>query len=430
MQQLHQIIVVGGGAGGLELVTQLGEQFGKTQKAAITLVDHSLTHVWKPLLHEIAVGTLDVHQEETNYFAHGAKHGYQFVLGSMLGVDREQKQLLIQPKKVSDSRSPQTAPPIKLSYDTLVIAIGSQSNDFNTKGVKEFCHFLDTAEQAQIFHRDLLNLYLDAQASPEARDLNIAIVGAGATGVELAAELMDARHRFALYGLNKIDPEQVSVSLIEASNRILPALSEKTAKHTHKQLEQLGVQVLTQHRVTAVDAEQLHFADGSQLPAQIKVWAAGIKAPALLKDLDGLETDHLNRLKVYATLQTTEDANIFAFGDCALCQPTADQPPLGPRAQVASQQASFLVRALRIRLNGGLLPMFRFSEKGSLVSLSQRTAIGEILGQVNVQGVLARAMYMSLHRLHQANIHGFTQAGLITAKDLVSKKMAPKIKLH
>lgn len=433
MTTTHKILIIGGGAGGLELATQLGNSLGKSSKAEITLVDQKLTHIWKPLLHEIAAGRLNIHEEETNYFAHAAKHYYQFVLGRFVGVDRHNKRVSIQSeqwaKKAANSDSTSTTN-MSLDYDTLILALGSNSNDFNTEGVKQYCHFLDNLEQAQKFQQDLLHLYLDAQHLPDARALNIAIIGAGATGVELAAELIHAKESFYQYGLTKIDPTKVNITLIEAADRILPALSAKTSEHTQQQLEDLGIQVCTHHRVAKVDAEYVHFADGSQLNAEIKVWAAGIKAPDVFNTLTEFEKDRLNRLHVFATLQTTIDPDIFAFGDCAHCQPIANEPPLAPRAQVVSQQASFLVRAMKARVAQRPLPMFKFSEKGSLVSLSQHSAVGELLGKVNIHGVIAKSMYVSLYRVHQANIHGYTHAGLLTAKDLMTKNIGPKIKLH
>lgn len=425
----HRIVIVGGGAGGLELATQLGETLGKSGKAHITLVDQKLTHIWKPLLHEIAAGTLNPHAEETNYFSHAAAHHYHFVLGTFVDLDREAKEIVLETDYFSKKSQPKQKK--NISYDTLVLALGSTSNDFNTEGVAQYCHFLDSRQQADVFQQDLLHLYLNAQNQTSSRELKIAIIGAGATGVELAAELVIAKQNFFKYGLNKIDPNKVKITLIEAADRILPALSEKMAEHTMEQLDRLGIEVLTSHRVAKVDEDQIYFADGSSLETEIKVWAAGIKAPEVLAKLKELEKDNINRLKVYATLQTLSDPDIFVFGDCAHCQPEADQPVLGPRAQVASQQAAFLVRALKARINGeSYLPMFKFSDKGSLVSLSQNSAVGELLGQVNVQGFVAKSMYVSLYRIHQATIHGYTHAGLLTAKDFVTRKIAPKLKLH
>ena len=425
----HRIVIVGGGAGGLELATQLGETLGKSGQAHITLVDQKLTHIWKPLLHEIAAGTLNPHAEETNYFSHAAAHHYHFVLGTFVDLDREAKEIILETDYFSKKAQPKQKK--NISYDTLVLALGSTSNDFNTEGVAQYCHFLDSRQQADVFQQDLLHLYLNAQNQTSSRELKIAIIGAGATGVELAAELVIAKQNFFKYGLNKIDPNKVKITLIEAADRILPALSEKIAEHTMEQLNRLGIEVLTSHRVAKVDEDQIYFADGSSLEAEIKVWAAGIKAPEVLAKLKELEKDNINRLKVYATLQTLSDPDIFVFGDCAHCQPEADQPVLGPRAQVASQQAAFLVRALKAHIKGeSYLPMFKFSDKGSLVSLSQNSAVGELLGQVNVQGFVAKSMYVSLYRIHQATIHGYTHAGLLTAKDFVTRKIAPKLKLH
>ena len=427
MTTLHKIVIIGGGAGGLELATQLGSALGKTNKAQITLVDQKLTHIWKPLLHEIAAGSLNPHAEETNYFAHASKHHYQFVLGRFIDIDTDSKQVILE---TEPSKHVQAQNTLRLDYDTLIISIGSTSNDFNTEGVKQYCHFLDNRKQADVFQQDLLHLYLAAQNHDHSRQLNIAIVGAGATGVELAAELAEAKQSFFKYGLNKIDPQQVKITLIEAAERILPALSETVAGHTQHQLEQFGIQVLTQHRVAKVDADKIYFADGTSIDSDLKVWAAGIKAPTVLEQLNGFEKDNIHRLKVYATLQTLSDPNVFAFGDCAHCQPVANEPVLGPRAQVASQQASFLVDAMKARAQGKPQPMFKFSDKGSLVSLSHHKAVGELLGQVNVQGFLAKTMYVSLYRLHQATIHGYTHAGLLTVKDFVTRKTGPKIKLH
>ncbi|WP_180163612.1 MULTISPECIES: NAD(P)/FAD-dependent oxidoreductase [unclassified Acinetobacter] len=426
--KLHHIVIVGGGAGGLELVTQLGDLLGKKKKARITLVDMKLTHVWKPLLHEIAAGTMSVSEEEINYYAHAAKHHYEFVLAKFENVQPAEK--TIQLSKVQQGKYESIQEQLQLSYDTLVLALGSVSNDFNTPGVYEHCHYLDSLQQAEIFQQDLLQLYLDAQNSNTARELKIAIIGAGATGVELSAELVEAKNNFYKYGLNKIHPQSVQINLIEGADRILPALPEKMAEHAQQQLQRMKIEVLTSKRVEKVDAEHVYFNDGSKIKAELKVWAAGIKTPEVISKLEGFEKDRMGRLSVYATLQTKAYPDIFAFGDCAHCQPRADEPVLGPRAQVASQQASFLVDCLKARIRGQQLPMFVFSDKGSLVSLSKHKAVGELLGQVNVQGFVAKSMYVSLYRMHQATIYGYAHAGLLTAKDFVTRKIAPKIKLH
>lgn len=433
MSELHHIVIVGGGAGGLELATQLGDSLGKSKKAKITLVDQKLTHIWKPLLHEIAAGTMNTHDEATNYFAHAAKHHYEFVLGRLDKVEAEDKKIILLKSTTSQSTAAQSEvshETFNLQYDTLILAVGSVSNDFNTQGVKDFCHYLDSPTQAETFQQDLLNLYLDAQHHHSERELHIGIIGAGATGVELAAELVQAKQNFYKYGLNKINPEKVIISLIEGADRILPALSENMAKHSVKQLKRMNVNILTSKRVEKVDAENIYFNDGTSIPAELKVWAAGIKTPKVIQELEGFSKDRMGRIDVFATLQTKANPDIFALGDCAHCILDAREHALGPRAQVASQQAAFLVDAMKARIKGKQQPMFSFSDKGSLVSLSENKAVGELLGTVNVQGLVAKSMYVSLYRLHQATIYGYTHAGLLTAKDFVTRKVAPKIKLH
>ncbi|AOA58068.1 NAD(P)/FAD-dependent oxidoreductase [Acinetobacter larvae] len=428
MSQQHRIVIVGGGAGGLELATQLGNRLANNPQIEISLVDKKLTHIWKPLLHEIAAGTLNINAEETNYYAHAAKHHYQFIWAKLEQIDAARKCIIL--KTQSSSKSEQGDQQFELHYDTLILAVGSISNDFGTPGVKQYCHYLDSLQQAQTFQQDLLHLYLDAQHHNIDRELHIGIIGAGATGVELAAELVQAKKNFYQYGLNKIKPNQVKISLIEGAPRILPALSEKMSKHCHKHLERMGVQVLTNKRVAKIDAERIYFSDDTSIIAELKVWAAGIKAPPVIANLEGFAKDRMGRLEVFATLQTKSDPNIFAFGDCAHCIPDASQPPLAPRAQVASQQASFLVDAMLARIKGAPQPMFQFNDRGSLVSLTRSTAFGEVLGQVNVQGFIAKSMYVSLYRLHQATIYGYTHAGLLATKDFMTRKIAPKIKLH
>ena len=234
---------------------------------------------------------------------------------------------------------------------------------------------------------------------------------------------------FHRYGLDGINPNKVKINVIEATNRILPALSDKVADGALEQLKNYGIQVYTNHRVEKVDADKVYCQDNVVFETNLTVWAAGIKAPEVTKNFD-LELDRSGRIKVYATLQSLSDPNIFAFGDCAHCQPIANKPPLAPRAQVASQQAAFLVPALVARVNGKQQPMFKFGDKGSLVSLTQHSAVGELLGNIHVKGFVARTAYHSLYRVHQATIHGYTVAGALTIKDLFGKGSSPTLKLH
>lgn len=431
----HRIVIVGGGAGGLELATRLGRKLGRSGAAQITLVDANLTHIWKPLLHEVAAGSLNSAEDELNYVAQAKWNHFEFQLGRMCGLQRSARQIILAPVLDEDGR--QLLPERRIGYDSLVLAVGSTTNDFGTTGAAEHCIFLDTREQAERFHRRMLSHYLRAHAGAQAdsAQIDIAIVGAGATGVELAAELHHAARQLAAYGLDRIRPEDMRITLIEAGPRVLPALPERIAQPVHRTLEKLGVTVLTGAAVSEVTAEGLKTADGQFIPASLKVWAAGIRAPGFLHELDGLESNRINQLLVRPTLQTTRDDDIFAFGDCAACpQPGGDGRNVPPRAQAAHQQASMLARSLKLKISGQPLPEYRYRDYGSLISLSSFSAVGNLMGNltgsVMLEGWLARMFYVSLYRMHQMALYGLPRTLLLMLSDRIGRSTEPRLKLH
>ncbi|WP_159911582.1 NAD(P)/FAD-dependent oxidoreductase [Pantoea sp. 18069] len=430
----HRIVIVGGGAGGLELATRLGQRLGKSRQAEIILVDSHLSHMWKPLLHEVAAGSLSLSDNEFNYIAQAKWKHFQFQMGRMCGLDRKSKTIELAPLLHDDGS--QAAPARKLAYDTLVMAIGSVTNDFSTPGAAEHCIFLDAPEQAERFHRLLLGKYLAAHAGDDKQaQLRIAIVGAGATGVELAAELRNAAQQLADYGLGNIAPGNLHITVLDAGKRVLPALPERIGRDAHQTLEKLGVQVITEAAVSRVTADQLETADGRVIPASIKVWAAGIKAPDFLQSLDGLESNRINQLVVRTTLQTTLDDDIFVLGDCAACpMDDGSGKNVPPRAQAAHQQASLLAQSLPRRLRGEPLPHYRYRDYGSLVSLSHFSAVGNLMGNlmgtVKVEGWLARMFYISLYRMHQVALCGVFRTALLMLSDRIGRRTEPRLKLH
>ena len=431
----HRIVIVGGGAGGLELATRLGRKLGKSGAARIILVDANLTHIWKPLLHEVAAGSLNSSEDELNYVAQAKWNHFEFQLGRMSGLDRASKSITLAPTLDDDGQV--LMPERRITYDSLVIAVGSTTNDFGTPGAAEHCIFLDTRAQAERFHRRMLSHYLRAHASENeyGSKIDIAIVGAGATGVELAAELHHAAKQLVAYGLDRIRPEDMRITLIEAGPRVLPALPERIARPVHQTLEKLGVTVLTGAAVSEVTADGLKTADGNFIPASLKVWAAGIRAPGFLKDLDGLESNRINQLQVRPTLQTTLDDDVFAFGDCAACpQPGTEGRNVPPRAQAAHQQASLLAKSLRLKISAQPLPEYRYRDYGSLISLSSFSAVGNLMGNltgsVMLEGWLARVFYVSLYRMHQMALYGPFRTALLMIEDRIGRSTEPRLKLH
>ncbi|MBS1220259.1 MAG: dehydrogenase [Proteobacteria bacterium] len=426
-QQLHEIVIVGGGAGGLELATRLGDKLGKKKRANVTLIDASPSHLWKPLLYEVAAGSLDSYAERLEYLAQGHWHHFTFRLGRMDGLDRARQEVIVAP--TLDDDGVEIIPRRTFHYDTLIIAIGSIGNDFGVPGVNEHCIMLDTPEQAREFHRRHINACLRANTQSEAvapGQLTVGIVGAGATGVELAAELHDTTRELSAYGMDNIEPDKsLKLLLVEASDRILPGLPPRLSAAAAERLAELGVEMHTRERIVEVRADGMLTADGKVIPASMMVWSAGIKAPDFLKDLDGLETNRLNQLVVRPTLQTTRDDNVFALGDCAAC-PMPNGSNVPPRAQAAHQQARF---------RGKPLLEYVYRDYGSLVALGRFTPVGNLMGtltggSIMIEGTLARLVYWSLHKMHEIALHGWIKTSLTTYAHFISTPTRARIKLH
>ena len=431
---IPRIVVVGGGAGGLELVTKLGHKLGRKKKAEIILIDRNSTHIWKPLLHEVATGVLDSSLDEVSYQGHSKAHGYKFQRGTLESLEREEKQLTL--AAIHDAKGNVLLPARQLSYDYLVLSLGSVSNDFGTEGVAEHCHFLDSPQQAEKFRRDMLDTFLRFSANGEEcerQQLNVAIIGAGATGVELSAELFDASKMLHSYGFSSLEDRQVKVHLIEAAPRILPALPERIGKPVAKELTRLGVDIHVDTRVTCADSRGITTADGTLIEADLSVWAAGIRAPAFLSEL-GLSTERNHQVKVHQTMQSIDDEFIFALGDCASC-PQPDDKRVPPRAQAAHQQASLMVKNLRAAMANKPLKDFVFKDHGSLISLAHFDAVGSLMRGASarslfIEGRLAKFFYASLYRMHQMAIHGVVKTGMTVVVDGLNRYLRPKMKLH
>ncbi len=425
----HQIVIVGGGAAGLELATHLGKKLGKKQLADITLIDASSTHIWKPLLHEVAAGTLS-ESEEIEYLAQAHRNHFRFRLGRMEGLNRQTKEIVV--SATLNDKGEELIPKRTFHYDTLVMAVGSVSNSFNIKGVDEHCLFLDTTSQAFKFQKQLVESYIKNHANNLAeKQLSIAIVGAGATGVELSAELHEVTNLLAVYGVE--ESSNVKLTIIEAALQLLPALPTDLAIATQQELIKLGIELKLGRRVVEIDEKGILTTDGEFIEADMKVWAAGIKAPEWLKNLDGLETNHINQLIVDNTLKTNDDA-IFAMGDCAACKWEGHQENVPPRAQAAHQQATTLSHSIVNRLQNRRLVPYVYKDYGSLVSLGNYTTVGSLMGSlmgnVSIGGFVAKMVYLSLYKMHQIAIHGYFRTAMLTLSNVFRRTTHARIKMH
>lgn len=443
---MKKIVIVGGGAGGLELATRLGKKLGKKNLAEITLIDQHRVHLWKPLLHEVVAGSLDTGSEALSYRAHSAENGYYYRMGSMIGLDKQHKTLTLAP--LLDHHNKQVLAQHTVEYDYLVIAVGARCNDFGLSGVREHCTTLDSASEAEDFHLTFLNQFLkyseescakveqsEGHVSSPLPPVHIAIVGAGATGVELAAELYNAVDRLAQFGVKQIHHTSLKVTLIEASARILPALPASLAEKAQKTLSQQGVNILTQTQVKAVQSQKL-ITNNGDINADLIVWAAGVKAPAFLSQLD-LPSNRINQLEIDPCLNVKGEEAIFAIGDCAFLLNADDENarPVPPTAQAASQMAKCCADNLQAKIEGKALRPFVYHDHGALISLSRFQTLGNLLDELfkkhwMIEGKFAQWAYASLYRQHQMTLHGGWKLFWILLGSFVEKRVKPKLKLY
>ncbi|MGU3538955.1 NAD(P)/FAD-dependent oxidoreductase [Methylobacterium sp. A54F] len=436
-QGLHRIVVVGGGAAGLQLATKLGNKLGRSKTAHVTLVDRARTHIWKPLLHEVAAGSLDVGHHAVDYLHHAHAHNFRYRIGEMTGLDRQAR--TIQLAASHDAEGREVTPLRSVPYDTLVMAVGSTTNDFGTPGVKENAIALDTQDQAVRFHQRLVNAVLRAHTQPgpvRPGQLHVTVIGAGATGTELAAELHRTIREVVSTGMDRIDPaKDLRITLVEAADRILPAVPQRLSAEVMVLLARIGVDVRVQARVTEVRPDGVALADGGFIPSELVVWAAGVKAPPFLKDIGGLETTRTNQLVVTPTLQTTRDPDVFALGDCAYLVEPGSDTPIPPRAQAAHQQASYLIKAIPAKMAGKPLKPFRYRDFGSLVSLGEYTTVGNLMGFIQgknmfIAGLFAQMMYRSLYKMHEMALHGTFKTALDAVARALTRRTVSRVKLH
>jgi NADH:ubiquinone reductase (H+-translocating) len=313
----YDIVIIGGGAGGLELAARLGRSLGRKRGIEkVLLVDRSIFHIWKPSLHEVAAGTLDPQQEGLSYPILARRNHFGFSIGELAALDAPQKTLTLAELRDTDGRL--LIPERRISFQCCVLAVGSGSNTFGTPGVAEHCFVLEQVSDAEHFRRHLLAAFTRAAFATPKR-LGIAIVGGGATGVELSAELLEA-HQAVLQGYGSEQQFALDITLVEAGPRVLAALPEKISAQAFEALVQRGVKVLTATQVLSVSEGVLHTTQGavrSDVRADLLMWAAGIKA-ADRNASYGLTVNRSNQFVVNDQLQTSVPG-VYALGDCAAC---------------------------------------------------------------------------------------------------------------
>lgn len=428
----ERICVVGGGAGGLELVVKLARKLRRQPDVSVHLVDKNPTHIWKPLFHEVATGSLNSYHDEASYRMLAKKHGFEFVLGRVTDIDLEARSMAL--AAVADDQGADMVPGRVLGYDTLIMAVGSLSNDFGIEGVAEFSRQLDSREEAERFHKQFTaQLHRVNSGLDDDSLLSVVIVGGGATGVELAADMHNVAARLREYGFPKFSNERLRVSVIEAAPRLLPRLPERIGESVATELRRIGVEVLLETQVSRVESDRVHTQQGGSYQADLSVWAAGVRAPDFLAQA-GFPVDRLGRIQVEPDLSVKGHDGLFAIGDCcAFTSPDGTEVP--PRAQAAHQMASMAAKNVLARRRQRDAKPFVYRDFGSLVSLSQYSTVGNLMGNlmkgtVFVEGWVARMVYLSLYRMHQSAVFGPFSTLLIMLGDRIYKATRAEVKLH
>ncbi len=435
-------VVLGGGAGGLELAIRLARLTRPGNRARVTLVDRRPTHIWKPRLHEIAAGLLVAAQEEAGYAAQARRHGFEFVLGEVERLDPERGELGIAATPypaddhVAHASGDDLLPARTLSYDTAVLAIGSTVDDFGVPGVRDHCYTLDSPTGAERLHRALLARAARVKAGVQAQ-LRVVIVGAGTTGVELAAELRNASGRLSQY-LSLLKAGQLGITLLEAADRPLPASPRGVSAYARDMLAAHDVDMRFGAKVVGVAADAVSVEGGPDVAADLVVWASGVKAQQLAQPIQNLRLERNGRIAVDAQLRVLRrDGSAFdtlyGLGDCAAA-PLEGGGVVGATAQAAHQQAVLLARSLARQLRGRDALPFRYRYKGSLVSLGEGSAVGDVPapsgGDLRVSGVGAKLAYAGLYEAHLVELFGVWRTAALALSGALRRSAQPAIKLY
>jgi NADH dehydrogenase len=370
---LPKVVILGAGFGGLTAARALSKH------AEVILIDRHNFQTFLPLLYQVSTAGLAA--DHVAYPIRGAlrKTNVQFRMGT--------------PEKLNSAANELTlADGHVVKYDHLVIALGSTTSDFGIPGVKENALGMKTVGEALAIRSEVMRSYEEMCVQGNQEKLDIAIVGGGPTGVEMAgafAELV----RGPLRSDYADAANRVRVSIIEAGPRLVPSFSESLSAKTQKDLEKLGVTVLTNTSVKEVMPDSILTLDGKSIPANTTVWAAGVKG------VPAMELLHLpvtrGRIDVESTLQVTGYENVWALGDIAGVV-GADGVPLPMVAPVAMQQGRFLAKQIQSLSAAKPLENFKYKDKGSMATIGRHKAIVEVKG-IRISGPIAWLAWLWLH---------------------------------
>jgi len=365
-------VVIGAGFGGLACAKKLR----KLDSYSVTLIDRNPYQLFSPLLYQVATASLP--EDDIAFPVRTAYQDVQFMRAEVTNVDAAQKELTLSNGKT-------------ISYDDLILAVGSEGTTFGIPGVAEHAFQMKSVGDAREIRHSLLSAYESVEDGLlPLESLNVVIVGGGPTGVELAGAVKELQHEIHRE-FEHIAPK-ATVTLLEAGPRLLPTFHPHSSKYTLKTLTKMGVHVQVDAAVVEATPRSLRLKDGSEIVAGTRIWAAGVVAPPHWKFLG--ETDRGNRIKVNSHLQISD--SIWIVGDVA-SSPGGDGRPLPMVAPVAIQQGKHVARQIQRRESSKPLEVFRYRDKGQMATIGRRKAVVEMRPWLRFQGSLAWLTWLALH---------------------------------
>jgi NADH dehydrogenase len=368
-----KVVILGGGFGGLAAARAL------YKSAEVTVVDRHNFQTFLPLLYQVSTAGLAA--DHVAYPIRGAlrKTNIKFRMGSPISIDHKNQEVKLDSSEV-------------LKFDHLIVALGSVSADFGIPGVNEYALGMKTVHEALTIRAEIMRRFEDLCRFEDDTKLSISVIGGGPTGVEMAGAIAEL-----IRGPLKSDQANaaahIQVSLIEAGPRLLPPFAPSLSARTKKDLEKLGVKVLLNTAVKAIEHRKIILKDDSVLNSEITIWAAGVKGSDAMAQLN-LPTNG-NRVAVEPTMQVKNYPNIWALGDIAGAL-GKDGRPLPMVAPVAIQQGKFIAKQIARLMAKKSLTDFKYLDKGSMATIGRNKAVVQVKG-LKISGPIAWLIWLWLH---------------------------------
>jgi NADH:quinone reductase (non-electrogenic) len=376
MTDAPHVIIAGAGFAGLYAVDKL-----RKARVRMTLIDRNLYSTFKPLLYEVATGGLNPGDIAYPVGGFTARRGTRYIRGELAAIDAQARSI-----KLGDGR--------ELDYDYLIIATGVSANYFGVKGAAENTFGLYTRADAIVL-RDHIMSGFERLSADSHREFAIAVVGGGATGVEMAGALGDLRRVVLHATFPDVDPSRVRVRLVEMADALLMPFHPRLREYTRKQLIKRGVDVRLSTRILEVRPDRVVLGDGQSLPSDLTVWAAGVAAPRPVAAWN-LPQGPGGRILVGPDLRVQGSDRIFAAGDIAIHAERPSPQLAQPALQEGRHAAAQIIRLLR----GEPAEPFSYHDKGDMATIGRRSAVVQLPRGVRFTGTLAWLAWLGLHLVY------------------------------